>query len=49
MGSDPTMSDDMQMSQEVVNYCLPASVKELEFSDSEVSVSIVSVLELSDV
>jgi hypothetical protein len=50
MGSDPTIpSSDLHLSQEVLNYCLPAAVKELEQSESEVSVSAVSILELSDV
>lgn len=48
-GSDPTLSDDLQLSQEIINYCVPASVQELDFSESEVSVSVVSVLELNDV
>lgn len=50
MGSDPTLpSADLQLSQEMSHYCLPASVKELDQSESEVSVSAVSILELSDV
>jgi hypothetical protein len=40
--------DDMHVSEEGLPYCLPASVIELEFSESESSVSVVSVLEISD-
>jgi hypothetical protein len=47
LGSDPTM-DDMHISEEGQHYCLPASVIELEFSESESSISVVSVLEISD-